>query len=92
MVYTVCAGKKQSSKTAVEDLGLEIDNVYDEPILSENQEPSRPTSKPQADVACADRDREIIEYSDYENDDYKPEEEIQLGECLAYGKLPANEN
>ena len=33
-------------------------------------------------------------YSDYENDDYRPEQEegIELEECLAYGKLPASEN
>ena len=79
ILYNTCT----NLKTPVEEI------VYEEP--SYHEETSRPKSKSEANATGG---REITVYSDYENDDYKSEqeEEIELEECLAYGELPASEN
>ena len=79
------AGNIHKSKT----ITPEEEIVYEEP--NDYKETSRPKSKSETNATggC-----EITVYSDYENDDYRPEQEegIELEECLAYGKLPASEN
>ena len=69
-----------------EEIELEECLAYGKLPASEIQVPSRPKRKTETNTPGV---YEVIDCSDYENDDYKPEEEIDLEECLAYGKLPA---
>ena len=69
--------------------GIELEEclAYGKLPASENQVPSRPKPKSETNAPSV---YEITDYLDliYKNDDYKPEEEIDLEECVAYGKLP----